>query len=281
MKIYNAIKQASKVLKKKNIKSSDLDSEILLAKALNKQKEYLIMNFDKHVSEEHLKIYKNLINQRSTGKPIAYLTKKKDFWNSEFLVEEGILIPRPDTEILIEAALEIFKNKNYANILDIGVGSGCIILSILKEKPFFYGKGIDISSKSINLSRRNAKKLSIENRSKFIKTDVDNFCNGKYDLIISNPPYIKSNEIKYLEKDVYNFEPKLALDGGLDGTIKTLKIIEKASTLLKGNGKLILEIAYNQRIKITTLLKKKGFYINKIIKDYAENDRCVISTKIN
>ena len=281
MKIYNAIKQASKVLKKKNIKSSDLDSEILLAKALNKQKEYLIMNFDKHVSEEHLKIYKNLINQRSTGKPIAYLTKKKDFWNSEFLVEEGILIPRPDTEILIEAALEIFKNKNYANILDIGVGSGCIILSILKEKPFFYGKGIDISSKSINLSRRNAKKLSIENRSKFIKTDVDNFCYGKYDLIISNPPYIKSNEIKYLEKDVYNFEPKLALDGGLDGTIKTLKIIEKASTLLKGNGKLILEIAYNQRIKITTLLKKKGFYINKIIKDYAENDRCVISTKIN
>ena len=239
------------------------------------------MNFDKHVSEEHLKIYKNLINQRSTGKPIAYLTKKKDFWNSEFLVEEGILIPRPDTEILIEAALEIFKNKNYANILDIGVGSGCIILSILKEKPFFYGKGIDISSKSINLSRRNAKKLSIENRSKFIKTDVDNFCYGKYDLIISNPPYIKSNEIKYLEKDVYNFEPKLALDGGLDGTIKTLKIIEKASTLLKGNGKLILEIAYNQRIKITTLLKKKGFYINKIIKDYAENDRCVISTKIN
>ena len=281
MKIYNAIKQASKVLKKKNIKSSDLDSEILLAKALNKQKEYLIMNFDKHVSEEHLKIYKNLINQRSTGKPIAYLTKKKDFWNSEFLVEEGILIPRPDTEILIEAALEIFKNKNYANILDIGVGSGCIILSILKEKPFFYGKGIDISSKSINLSRRNAKKLSIENRSKFIKTDVDNFCYGKYDLIISNPPYIRSNEIKYLEKDVYNFEPKLALDGGLDGTIKTLKIIEKASTLLKGNGKLILEIAYNQRIKITTLLKKKGFYINKIIKDYAENDRCVISTKIN
>ena len=281
MKIYNAIKQASKVLKKKNIKSSDLDSEILLAKALNKQKEYLIINFDKHVSEEHLKIYKNLINQRSTGKPIAYLTKKKDFWNSEFLVEEGILIPRPDTEILIEAALEIFKNKNYANILDIGVGSGCIILSILKEKPFFYGKGIDISSKSINLSRRNAKKLSIENRSKFIKTDVDNFCYGKYDLIISNPPYIKSNEIKYLEKDVYNFEPKLALDGGLDGTIKTLKIIEKASTLLKGNGKLILEIAYNQRIKITTLLKKRGFYINKIIKDYAENDRCVISTKIN
>ena len=281
MKIYNAIKQASKKKKKKNIKSSDLDSEILLAKALNKQKEYLIMNFDKHVSEEHLKIYKNLINQRSTGKPIAYLTKKKDFWNSEFLVEEGILIPRPDTEILIEAALEIFKNKNYANILDIGVGSGCIILSILKEKPFFYGKGIDISSKSINLSRRNAKKLSIENRSKFIKTDVDNFCYGKYDLIISNPPYIKSNEIKYLEKDVYNFEPKLALDGGLDGTIKTLKIIEKASTLLKGNGKLILEIAYNQRIKITTLLKKKGFYINKIIKDYAENDRCVISTKIN
>ena len=138
--------------------------------------------------------------------------------------------------------MEIYKNKNYANILDIGVGSGCIILSILKEKPCFYGKGIDISSKSISLSNRNAKKLSIENRVKFIKTDVDNFSVGKYDLIVSNPPYIKSNDIKYLERDVNKFEPKLALDGGLDGTFKTLKIIKKASSLLKVNGLSLIHI---------------------------------------
>ena len=161
------------------------------------------------------------------------------------------------------------------------MGSGCIILSILKEKPGFYGKGIDINSKSINLSKLNAKKLGVGNRVKFIKTNVDNFSLGKYDLIISNPPYIKTNELKYLEKDVNCFEPKDALDGGLDGILKTQNIIKKASTLLRRNGKLILEIAYNQRNKITQLLQNKGFVINRIIKDYAKNDRCIISTKTN
>ncbi len=281
MNIYNAIKEGSKILKKSNIKNSDLDCEILLANALKKQRKYLILNQDKALNKKNLKIYRDLINQRSNGKPVAYLTKKKNFWNSEFIIEEGTLIPRPDTEVLIEATLELFKNKDYANILDIGVGSGCIILSILNEKPGFYGKGIDICSKSIRLSELNAMKLSGENRVKFIKTNVDNFCHGKYDLIISNPPYVKSNKIKYLEKDVSNFEPRLALDGGLDGTLKILKIIEKASTLLKLNGKLVLEIGYDQRARVINLLKKKGFYINKMIKDYAKNDGCIISTKIN
>ena len=281
MNIYNAIKEGSKILKKKDIKFSDLDCEILLANVLKKQRKYLILNLDKPLNKKNYEIYKDLINQRSNGKPVAYLTKKKDFWNSEFIIEEGILIPRPDTEVLIEATLKLFRNKDYANILDIGVGSGCILLSILKEKPCFYGKGVDISSKSISLSKLNAKKLSLENRVKFIKTDVDNFCHGKYDLIVSNPPYINSNKIKYLEKDVREFEPKLALDGGLDGTFKTLKIIKKASTLLKSNGKLVLEIGYDQKTKIICLLKKRGFYINNIIKDYAKNDRCIISTKIN
>ncbi len=281
MKIYNAIKEGTEILKKNNIKFPALDCEILLAKALKKQRKYLILNLDKTLNKKNLEIYKNLINQRSNGKPVAYLTKKKDFWNSEFIIEQGTLIPRPDTEVLIEATLELFKYKDYANILDIGVGSGCIILSILNEKHQFYGTGIDVSSKSISLSKLNAKRFSLENRVKLIKTDVDNFCNGKYDLIISNPPYINRNKIKYLEKDVRNFEPKLALDGGLDGTFKILKIIKKASTLLKSNGRLILEIGYDQKTKIMSLLKKRGFYINNIIKDYAKNDRCVISTKIN
>ena len=281
MNIYNAIKEGTKILKKNDVKFSALDSEILLAKALKKKRKYLILNLDKTLNKKNLEIYKNLINQRSNGKPVAYLTKTKDFWNSEFIIEQGTLIPRPDTEVLIEATLELFKYRDYANILDVGVGSGCIILSILNEKDRFYGTGIDVSSKSISLSKLNAKKFSLENRVKFIKTDVDNFCHGKYDLIISNPPYINSNKIKYLEKDVRDYEPKLALDGGLDGTFKILKVIEKASTLLKSNGRLILEFGYDQKIKIISLLKKRGFYINKIIKDYAKNDRCVISTKIN
>ena len=281
MIINDAIKTGTKILYKNLIKSSQLDCEILLAEVLKKKRKYLILNSNEQIKDKNLKIFKNLINQRSLGKPIAYLIKKKNFWNSEFVIDEGVLIPRPDTETLIEATLEIFKNKDYANILDIGVGTGCIILSILKEKPGFCGKGIDISSKSIDLSKVNAKRLGVANRVKFIKTNVDNFNSGKYDLIISNPPYIKTYEIKYLEKDVSRFEPRVALDGGLDGILKIHNIIKKASILLRRNGKLVLEIAYNQRNKIVGLLQRKGFYINKIIKDYAKNDRCIISTKIN
>ena len=270
----------TRILKKNNIRLPELDSEILLGEVLKKNREYIVMNLEKILKDDSLKVYQDLIKQRSLGKPIAYLVKKKDFWKSEFMIDEGILIPRPDTEILVQETLKILKNKSFANILEIGTGSGCIILSILKEKPEFYGKGIDISGKSIALCRANAKKLGITNKVDFTKTDVDNFCFGKYDLVISNPPYIKSNEIKYLEKDVNHFEPKLALDGGLDGTLKILKIIEKASSLLKVNGKLVLEIAHNQKTKVIGILKQKGFYINKTIKDYAQNDRCIISTKI-
>jgi len=280
MNINNAIMDGTRILKKNNIRLPELDSEILLGEVLKKNREYIVMNLEKILKDDSLKVYQDLIKQRSLGKPIAYLVKKKDFWKSEFMIDEGILIPRPDTEILVQETLKILKNKSFANILEIGTGSGCIILSILKEKPEFYGKGIDISGKSIALCRANAKKLGITNKVDFTKTDVDNFCFGKYDLVISNPPYIKSNEIKYLEKDVNHFEPKLALDGGLDGTLKILKIIEKASSLLKVNGKLVLEIAHNQKTKVIGILKQKGFYINKTIKDYAQNDRCIVSTKI-
>ena len=280
MNINTAIKEGAKFLKKNKIKSPDLDSELLLSKVLKKKREYVMLNSNELLDDENFKYYYDLIKQRSFGKPIAYLIGKKSFWKSEFLIREGVLIPRPDTEILIEETLKDYKFKKYANILDIGVGSGCILLSILKEKPFFYGTGIDISSKSIDLSRDNARKLGVKNRLKLIKTNVDNFCFGKYDLIITNPPYIIKNKIKYLEKDVSNFEPKLALDGGLDGTLKILRIIKKSSFLLKKNGKLVLEIANNQKIVVVKLLKQRGFYINKIIKDYAQNDRCIICTKI-
>ena len=280
MNINTALKKGTEILKKKDIRFPQLDSEILMCKILNKDRKYLILNSEKSIKNESFTIYKDLIDIRSSGKPIAYLTGVKNFWRHEFKIKKDVLIPRPDTEILIQETLKLVRFKKQINILDIGVGSGCILLSLLKEKPNFYGTGIDISGNSIDLSKLNAKNLGVHNRVKFYKTNVDNFCSGKYDLIISNPPYIKSNEIKYLEKDVNCFEPKLALDGGLDGTLKIRKIVNKTSILLKKNGKLVLEIAYNQKNKVVEILKQKGFYINKIIKDYAHNDRCIISTKI-
>jgi protein-(glutamine-N5) methyltransferase, release factor-specific len=192
---------------------------------------------------------------------------------------ENVLIPRPDTLIVVEQALKLFKNKPDINFLDIGTGSGCIILSILKEKKKSTGIGIDLCKECIKLTKINAQKLKVENRIKLFKSNVDNFNFGKYDLIISNPPYIKKLDLKYLDKDVINFEPRLALNGGLDGLSEIRKVINKSSVLIKKNGKLILEIAYNQKKEVKRMLLKKGFFINKIVKDLAKNDRCIISTK--
>jgi len=214
------------------------------------------------------------------GKPIVYLTGKKDFWKHEFQITEDTLIPRPDTELIIEQVIKITKNKSKLKILDVGVGSGCILLSVLKEKKDFYGVGIDVSKKCIDISKINALRLEVTNRVKFFKSDVDNFLYGKYDLIISNPPYIKKLDLKYLDRDVINFEPKLALDGGLEGISEISKVIHKSSELIKKNGKLVLEIAFDQKEKVKKLLNDKGFYINNILKDYAKNDRCIISTKL-
>ena len=280
MNIQSALIEGLNILRNKSILSAKLDSEILMAKALGKKREYIILNNDKIIKEQNLKYFKKLVHERATRKPIAYLLNKKFFWKSEFYVNKNTLIPRPDTEIIIEQILKVTKNKNYLRILDIGVGSGCILLSILKEKKNFYGSGIDISKNSLEISKINAKKLFVDERVKLYKSDVDKFTQGKYDLIVSNPPYIKRNDLKYLESDVLKFEPKLALDGGLDGLSVIRKVIKKSSELLKKNGKFILEIGFDQKSKVIKLLNNKGFYINSTIKDLAKNDRCIVSTKI-
>jgi release factor glutamine methyltransferase len=280
MNIQLAITEGIGVLKNKSILSAQLDTEILMAKALGKSREYIILNHDKVLNIENLEYFKKLVHERATRKPIAYLLNKKFFWKSEFYVNKNALIPRPDTEIIIEQILKVTKNKNYLRILDIGIGSGCILLSILKERKNYYGTGIDISKDSLEISKINAKKLLVEERIKFYKSDVDKFAQGKYDLVVSNPPYIKKNNLKYLECDVLKFEPKIALDGGLDGLSVIRKVIKKSSELLKKNGKFILEIGFDQKSKVIKLLKNKGFYINSTIKDFAKNDRCIVSTKI-
>ena len=280
MNIHTAIQKGKLFLKEKKIKTSDLDSQILMSKAINKEKKFIILNFNKKLSKKNLEYFYNLIDQRANGKPIAYIVEKKDFWKYEFLVSKDVLIPRPDTEIIIEQVLELTKNKNKLNFLDIGVGSGCILLSILKEKKSFYGTGIDISNKCLNITKVNGHKLGVINRVKLFKSDIDNFQYGKYDLVISNPHYIKKNDLKYLEKDIIGFEPKKALDGGVDGLSEIRKVINKSSELVKKNGFLILEIGFNQKNKVKRILQNKRFYIKKIVKDLSNNDRCIISVKI-
>ena len=280
MRIYEAISKGVKKLKECNINNPYLDSEILMGQVLKKDRKYLILNIKKKLCINIIKKYFDLIEVRSLGKPVAYITGKKEFWNYEFKVKDGVLIPRPETEMIIDQVLKLTANKTKLNILDIGVGSGCILLSILKEKREFLGTGVDISKKCIEISYLNSRNMNLKNRVKFFKTDIDNFNYGKYDLIISNPPYLKKLDFKYLDKDVANFEPKIALDGGIEGLSVIRKTIKKSSELIKKNGLFILEIAFDQKNIVKNLLRNKGFYINKILKDFANNDRCIISRKI-
>ncbi len=280
MKLEIAINKAYQNLKDSNIKTALLDSELLMAKVINKNRQYIFLNLNKEISNEDLYIFQNMVDQRSEGKPMAYFMNEKSFWKYEFFVNQYVLIPRPDTELIIEQVLKIYKYKNKINFLDIGFGSGCIMLSILKERRDFKGTGVEICNRALKVCKINAYKLGVSNRVKLYNSDIDKFSLGKYDLIISNPPYIKNIDLKYLDVDVKKFEPKLALDGGLDGISEIRKVIKKSSELIKYGGKLILEIAFNQKQEVKELLDKNGFYINSVVKDLGKNDRCIISTKI-
>ena len=279
MNIEIAIKEASKELKKNQIESALLDSELLLSTVIKKDRKFILLNLDKELNQNDQDNFKDLILKRSRGKPLAYLTGTKSFWNYDFKVNEKVLIPRPDTEIILEQVLKIYKNKDCINFLEVGVGSGCIALSILKEKKSFLGTGIDLSQDCIEICRYNAKKLGVNNRIKLLKSDVDNLIFRKYDLIISNPPYIKKFDLNKLDREVIDYEPKMALDGGLEGLSVIRKVIKKSSELIKTHGKLILEIGHDQKELVKKMLKDNNFYVNRTLKDLAKNDRCIISTK--
>jgi len=278
MDIQSALKKGQSILIDNNIISAKLDSEILMSQAIRKNKKFIILNLHKEIKKRDLDYFDKLIQERAKSKPVAQIIKKKDFWKYEFIVNNNVLIPRPDTEILIEQVLKLVKNKNRLQVLDIGIGSGCILMSILKEKKNFIGTGIDISNKSLQISKINGQKLRINNRLRLFKSNIDNFNTGKYDLIVSNPPYIKKSILKCLEKDI-GFEPKQALDGGLDGLSEIRKVINKSSELIKRSGHFIIEIGFDQKNKVKKILRDKGFYIKKTVKDLSNHDRCIVSIK--
>ena len=280
MNIQEAINGAVNILKESNIKTPHLDSELILSKVIKQDRKYILLNLREHLNKKNLKGFKKLIFRRKKGEPIAYLTNYKEFWKNRFYVNKDVLIPRPDTEILVEQILKIYDKTRKIKFLDIGTGSGCLLLSILKERVNFSGTGVDISKKALKVASFNAKLQHLVNRVKFYNSDIDKFFLGKYDLILSNPPYIKKLDLKYLVRDVALYEPSLSLNGGKDGLSEITKVINKASNLIKKNGKLILEIGCFQRNEVVKKLKNKSFYINKIVKDYGKNDRCIISTKI-
>ena len=278
MILYNTIKQAAKILKDNNITTYELDAELMLADVMGVQREFFISNDKLNISDKFINKFNLAVQRRIKREPIAYITGKKEFWSTDFLVNDSTLIPRPETEILIYKVINYFKNKKIS-ILDIGTGSGCILLSILKELSTSRGVGIDISSKAIQVAKLNSKRLNLFSRAKFKVTNLNDLNLGKYDLIVSNPPYIPSKEIKNLSKDIINYEPLDALDGGIDGLDLIKKVIYKSKHLLKSNGLLALEIGYGQYRKTSDVLKNQGY--REISKEYDcnRNVRCIISTK--
>ena len=279
MILQNIIEQASQTLKSHNITSHELDAEIILADVMGVEREFFITNNYVEISKKMIKKYNLAIKQRINRKPIAYITGKKEFWSEDFSVNYATLIPRPETELLIYKIVNFYKSKKI-NILDIGTGSGCILLSILKELNFSRGIGIDVSPKAIQMAIVNSKNLNLFYRSKFKVIDLSKFDIGRYDLIVSNPPYIPSRDIKNLSKDIVNYEPLTALDGGVDGLDLIKKVIYKSNHLLKRNGLLVLEIGRNQYQKVSNILRYNGYREMSKECDYDRNVRCIISTKV-
>ena len=276
MRALEAIKIGSSLLKENNIPSYILDSEILLSKTLNKSREDILINLDKRINKNNISIFKKYLLRRSRNEPIAYILEEKEFWSKQFTVNKNTLIPRPETELLVDKILKLYKEKKIS-ILDIGTGSGCIILSLLSTLKLSTGIGIDISKNAIEIAKKNAAKHNLSNRVRFFIKSCISVYGKKFDLIVSNPPYIEKKDIKNLSEDIKMYEPKLALDGGNDGLDLIKKVIYKSKSILKINGMLALEIGNEQIIKVSKILIDNNFRIKNVIKDYKNNVRCVFA----
>jgi len=276
MRVKEALLYASDKLKENRIENSLNEAKYLLKYLLETDDIFFITNLDNELESEKLDEYKKLVEKRCKHIPFSYITGTKEFMGLEFYVDNQTLIPRPETEIIVEYMINNFSKQNL-NILEIGVGSGCISISTAYYLKNINILGVDINEKALITANRNIQKHNLENRVKFIKSDIYENIKDKFDMIISNPPYIKKDVIKTLDRDVKDYEPILALDGGEDGLYFYREIINNAKKYLTENGHIILEIGYDQKKEVTDLLKENDFIQIKTIKDLAGFDRTIIA----
>ena len=276
----SALKNAEDILKKSQIPSWRLDAEILLAEVLRKDRSELIIRNNIKISNKKAFTFNRYIDRRKKFEPVAYILNNKEFFSLDFFVNKNSLIPRPETELMVEKAIKIYQNK-APNILDIGTGSGCIIISVLRHLPKSRGIGLDISKNAIKVAKFNSERLLkvYNKRLKLINLSIEKLSNNRiFDLILANPPYINSKDIRNLSTDIKRYEPKIALDGGKDGLDVIKKVIYKSLKILKHNGTLAIEIGNNQYFAVSKLLRKNGFKETTLLKDYKNNIRCIFST---
>jgi release factor glutamine methyltransferase len=282
MLVNEAIAFAEQELKRSNNLNSRLDSEILVSHLINIPRESIYSKLKENLPSNKNEELQNLVSRRVKKEPIAYILNNKEFWSTNFYVDRSVLIPRPETEVLIDLILSQINNKNnYFNILDIGTGSGCILVSLLKELTKAKGIGIDKSSKAIAVAKKNSISQQVDSRALFKNVNLENIkFDKKFDLIVSNPPYLPDVSLKNLNLDIKLYEPKIALQGGVQGVDFLCKIITLASKILKINGLLALEIGDNQFHILAKYLKENRF---KILDKYTlinKQVRCLLATKL-
>jgi release factor glutamine methyltransferase len=259
-----------------------LDSEILVSHLINIPRESIYSKLKENLPSNKTEELQKLVSRRVKKEPIAYILNNKEFWSTNFYVDRSVLIPRPETEVLIDLILSQINNKNnYLNILDIGTGSGCILISLLKELAKAKAIGVDKSSKAIAVAKKNSISQQVDNRALFKNINLEEIkFDKKFDLIVSNPPYLPDVSMKNLNSDIKLYEPKIALQGGVQGVDFLYKIIVLASKILKINGLLALEIGDNQFHILAKYLKENRF---KILDKYTlinKQVRCLLATKL-
>jgi len=247
------------------IETPELDARIILKEVLSLDDKDLILKESLDIPEEMIEKIITIESRRLNGEPISKIFKKRDFYNSTFVISNDVLDPRPETELIVEIANNYINRNEVKNILDLGTGSGCILLSILKENRMINGLGIDLSKEAISIAKQNSKKLNLETRSNFLVSNWMNSVNYKYDLVVSNPPYIASEDIKKLSKSVKIYDPILSLDGGEDGLNSYRLIASDLKRIISMNALIIIEIGYNQSLQVIDIFKKNDF---KLIKKY-------------
>ena len=279
MKIEELLKEGKIRLTENKIEDANLIARVLIEFVLKIDRNELIKKQLQEVEKEKEEVYKQKVEQILQGMPIQYITNSQEFMKLNFFVNENVLIPQPDTEILVEEVIKIAQSENKIKILDICTGSGCIGISLayyLKNAKITMS---DISKNAIEIAKKNAKDNKVLDKTKFIKSDLFENIEEKFDIIVSNPPYIETDVIKNLSKQVQN-EPKIALDGGKDGLLFYRKLIKEAPNFLNDNGYLCMEIGYDQKEKVIELAKQEEKFSKiEAIKDLSRNDRVIICKK--
>ena len=260
-------KKITKILAEGGIETNSLDARIILREIFNFDEKELILNSDLILSESKISKVQKIITRRLNFEPVSKIFGKRDFYNSTFSISDDVLDPRPETENIVEIANNFILEKGYESFIDLGTGSGCIILSILKENKNLTAVGVDISIDAIDIAKKNSKDMNLEKRSSFLVSNWLSSVYNSYDLIISNPPYIPSDEIITLSKTVKNFDPLISLDGGQDGLKCYKEIAQDINRVINKNGRVILEIGYNQAHDVIKIFESKEFKLLKIYKD--------------